>query len=61
MSTTAKEYKASQPAKFSTRQRNRCLICGRGRSFMRDFSMCRICFRNLASIGQIPGVTKASW
>ncbi|MCX7624960.1 MAG: type Z 30S ribosomal protein S14 [Candidatus Sumerlaeaceae bacterium] len=61
MSTVAKEYKAKVPPKFSTRKRNRCPLCGRPRGFMRDFNMCRICFRMLASRGQIPGVRKSSW
>lgn len=61
MSTTAKEYKAKIKPKFSTRQHNRCPICGRPRGYLRDFNMCRICFRNLASRGHIPGVTKSSW
>ena len=41
--------------------RNRCRICGRPRGVYRKFGICRICFRNLASDGMIPGVTKASW
>jgi small subunit ribosomal protein S14 len=47
--------------KFSTRQRNRCELCGRPRGFLRKFGICRICFRQLASEGMIPGVRKASW
>lgn len=47
--------------KFSTRQKNRCPICGRPRAYMRQFKMCRICFRNMANEGLIPGVTKSSW
>ena len=47
--------------KFSTRAYSRCKICGRSRAYMRDFGMCRICFRKLAGEGQIPGVKKASW
>jgi small subunit ribosomal protein S14 len=43
------------------RVRMRCKICGRGRAVYRKFGICRICFRNLASDGLIPGVTKASW
>ena len=43
------------------RQYNRCSICGRPRGYIRKFKMCRICFRTLASRGEIPGVTKASW
>lgn len=47
--------------KFSTRAYSRCKICGRSRAYMRDFGMCRICFRKLAGEGQIPGIKKASW
>lgn len=61
MSTAAKEAKARMKPKFSTRRRNRCPLCGRARGFIRDFNMCRLCFRQLASKGQIPGVTKSSW
>lgn len=61
MSTVAKEYKAKIKPKFKVRQHNRCPICGRARGYLRDFNMCRICFRALASKGQIPGVTKSSW
>ena len=53
--------KSKRNAKFSVRQKNRCRICGRPRSYMREFDMCRICFRQLALQGVIPGVTKASW
>ncbi len=53
--------KANREPKFSTRSVNRCRICGRPRGYMRKFDMCRICFRKLASEGQIPGVTKSSW
>lgn len=61
MSTTAKEYKARIKPKFSSRRVNRCPLCGRARAFIRDFNLCRICFRNLASKGHLPGVTKSSW
>ncbi len=47
--------------KYPTRVRNRCRICGRPRGYMRKFGVCRICFRELALEGKIPGVTKASW
>ncbi|MDQ3244817.1 MAG: type Z 30S ribosomal protein S14 [bacterium] len=47
--------------KFSTRQKNRCFRCGRGNGFMRDFGVCRICFRELANEGHLPGVRKSSW
>ena len=53
--------KANRPAKFSTRQRNRCAQCGRPRGFMRMFMLCRLCFRRLALQGVLPGVQKASW
>ncbi|MCK9286937.1 MAG: type Z 30S ribosomal protein S14 [Sphaerochaetaceae bacterium] len=53
--------KANRTPKFSTRLVRRCKICGRPRGYMRKFEMCRICFRKLASEGQIPGVTKSSW
>ncbi|MGL5254963.1 MAG: type Z 30S ribosomal protein S14 [Brevinema sp.] len=47
--------------KFSARAYNRCNICGRPRAYIRDFGVCRLCFRKLASQGLIPGVTKSSW
>lgn len=53
--------KANRTPKFSTRVYNRCKVCGRVRGYMRKFAMCRICFRELASRGMIPGVTKSSW
>jgi small subunit ribosomal protein S14 len=53
--------KSLRKPKFSTRKRNRCLLCGRARAYMRQFGLCRLCFRKYASYGQIPGVTKSSW
>ena len=53
--------KSERPPKFKVRRHNRCKICGRPRGFMRRFELCRICFRELASRGEIPGVVKASW
>jgi len=47
--------------KFTTREVRRCWRCGRKRGYMRDFELCRICFRELANRGEIPGVVKASW
>ncbi len=47
--------------KYPTRVRNRCKICGRPRGYMRRFGLCRICFRELALQGKIPGVVKSSW
>jgi small subunit ribosomal protein S14 len=48
-------------SKFGVRHRNRCQRCGRPRGFLRKFGLCRICFRNLALQGYLPGVTKSSW
>ncbi len=53
--------KAKRPPKFKVRQHHRCLYCGRPRSYLRKFGMCRICFRSKALSGELPGVTKASW
>jgi small subunit ribosomal protein S14 len=47
--------------KFKIRHRNRCRRCGRPRGYLRKFQMCRLCFRQLALLGEIPGVTKSSW
>lgn len=47
--------------KFEVRAYNRCGRCGRARGFMRKFSLCRVCFRELAHEGALPGVRKASW
>jgi small subunit ribosomal protein S14 len=47
--------------KYRTRVRNRCKQCGRPRGYMRRFGLCRICFRELALKGEIPGVVKSSW
>jgi small subunit ribosomal protein S14 len=47
--------------KYPTRVRNRCFRCGRPRGYMRKFRLCRICFRQLALEGKIPGVVKSSW
>jgi small subunit ribosomal protein S14 len=61
MARKAMIAKAKRTPKFSTRQVNRCKICGRPRSYIRQFGLCRICFREYASRGQVPGVTKSSW
>jgi len=47
--------------KFKVRERNRCPQCGRPRAFLRKFRLCRLCFRQLALRGNIPGVVKSSW
>ncbi len=53
--------KANRPAKFATRERNRCQLCGRPRAYLRLFQLCRLCFRKNALEGLLPGVKKASW
>jgi small subunit ribosomal protein S14 len=53
--------KAQRKAKFSSRAYTRCKICGRPHSVMRDFGICRVCFRKMANEGLIPGVRKSSW
>ncbi len=53
--------KAQRTPKYSTRAVNRCRLCGRSRAYMRKFGVCRICFRELASLGRLPGVKKSSW
>lgn len=61
MATSAQIAKSARPPKFSTRLVRRCWRCGRRRGYLRDFQLCRICFRELANKGDIPGVRKASW
>jgi small subunit ribosomal protein S14 len=53
--------KANREPKYSTRKVNRCKLCGRPRAYIRHFALCRICFRQLALKGQLPGVKKSSW
>ncbi len=53
--------KAERDPKFGVRSYRRCRRCGRSRAYIRKFQLCRICFRELASEGKIPGVVKASW
>lgn len=60
-SLIAKANRSLVNPKFSTRVIRRCWKCGRKGGFMRDFGLCRICFRELASRGEIPGVSKSSW
>ncbi|MDO8584322.1 MAG: type Z 30S ribosomal protein S14 [bacterium] len=61
MATTAQIAKSQRTPKFSSRKVRRCWRCGRKHGFMRDFDLCRICFRELANRGELPGVTKSSW
>lgn len=53
--------KMNQKEKFSSRKKNRCRLCGRPRAYIRHFGLCRLCFRELAHKGELPGVTKSSW
>jgi len=53
--------RSQKKPKFSTRKNRRCWRCGRIRAYMRDFDLCRICFRELASKGEMPGIKKSSW
>ncbi|MFC1790111.1 type Z 30S ribosomal protein S14 [Patescibacteria group bacterium] len=61
MASNSKIAKGLRKAKYSTRKRNRCSLCGRPRGYMRFFGLCRLCFRKLAHKGELPGVNKASW
>jgi small subunit ribosomal protein S14 len=60
MAKTCMKYREMR-RKFEVRVRNRCKICGRPRAYIRRFGLCRICFRELALKGLLPGVTKSSW
>jgi small subunit ribosomal protein S14 len=53
--------KARKTPKFAVRKYHRCNLCGRSHAFIRDFGLCRLCFRKLAHLGEIPGIKKASW
>lgn len=61
MATKAQIAKTKKTPKFSTRARTRCELCGRPRAVYQKFRICRICLRNLANQGKIPGMRKASW
>lgn len=61
MSTSADFAAIGKKKKFAVREYRRCLVCGRARGFLRKFEMCRLCFRQRALRGEIPGVVKASW
>ncbi len=61
MATTAKIAKTVRKPKYAIRHRNRCALCGRPRAYLRKFGLCRLCFRAHALLGEIAGVTKASW
>ncbi len=53
--------KSKRKPKYSTRVVRRCWRCGRNHGYMRDFDLCRICFRELAENGDLPGITRSSW
>lgn len=61
MATEGQKAKSLRKPKFSSRIVRRCWRCGRNRGYMRAFRLCRICFRELANKGEIPGLRKASW
>ena len=61
MAKKSLKIRQSRPQKYAVREDNRCRICGRPHAYLRKYGICRICFRELAYKGQIPGVTKASW
>jgi len=61
MAKLCKIVKSKRPPKYKVQQRNRCKLCGRPRAYMRKFGLCRICFRELAVTGVIPGIRKSSW
>lgn len=61
MAKKSNVVKYNKKQKYSSRNKNICNICGRSKAFMNKFGICRICFRELAMKGELPGVTKASW
>jgi len=61
MAKTSTAARAKKKPKYSSRLVRRCFRCGRRRGYMRDFGLCRICFRELANEGMIPGIKKSSW
>ena len=61
MAKTCMRVKQTRTPKFSTRAYSRCRLCGRPHPVLRRYGICRICFRELAYMGQIPGVRKACW
>lgn len=61
MAIKSQVVKSKRKPKYSSRIVRRCWRCGRKRAYMREFDLCRICFRELAAKGAIPGVRKSSW
>ncbi len=61
MAKASKIAKWKKPQRYAVRETNRCEKCGRPRAYIRHFGLCRICFREMALMGMLPGVRKASW
>ena len=61
MAKTSIKVKASRPQKYKVREYTRCQRCGRPHAVLQKYGICRICFRELAYKGQIPGIKKSSW
>ena len=61
MAKVSKIVKANREPRYEVQRRNRCSLCGRPRAYIRQFGLCRICFRKLALEGKLPGVRKSSW
>ena len=61
MAKKSKIVRQARPAKYKTREHSRCRRCGRPRAVYRKFGLCRICLREMAHAGELPGVQKSSW
>jgi small subunit ribosomal protein S14 len=61
MAKTSQWVRSQRPQKYKTREYNRCRKCGRARAYHRKFGLCRICLREQAHEGYVPGMTKSSW
>jgi small subunit ribosomal protein S14 len=61
MAKTSQRVRQARPAKYQTREYSRCRRCGRARAVYRKFGLCRICLREMAHNGFVPGMTKSSW
>ena len=61
MASKSKIARETKKLKYKARYRNRCALCGRPRAYMRKYGLCRLCFREQAHKGNVPGVKKASW
>lgn len=61
MAKKALRIKAERKQKFKVREYTRCARCGRPRAVYKRFGLCRLCFREMAHTGEIPGITKSSW